>query len=933
MAGFGGAVKLTGEAEYRAALAKINQQLREVGSEMKVVSSQYAKNDTSQEALSAQTEVLNKKLEQQKAKLSALQGQERAMNAQYTASATAHQKLTATLEAERNKLSQIEAAQGKGSAAYQAQAKVVAQLSADVDKSTAAMNSNEIAMSKMRTQVNAAQADINKTDAEIRKLSPDMSEAGDNAESLGKNVQDSGEKAEKAGDGFTVFKGVVANLATSAIQSAVAGVQKLGSALVDIGKQSVEAYSTFEQASGGIQTLFGTGGDTLEEYAQRVGLSVDQAKAKYDELDAANATVMQNAWNAWQTAGMSANDYMETVTGFSASLVQSLGGDTKKAADYANRAVVDMSDNANKMGTSMQDIQNAYQGFAKQNYTMLDNLKLGYGGTQAEMQRLIKDASQMTDVQNELGVTVDASSMSFGNIVNAISVMQTHLNIAGTTAKEASTTVEGSVNGMKAAWANLLTNMSIGDGLGDSMNQFVDSVKTVVSNVLPVVEEAITGIGDLAYGFVTDVLPDILADIPDMVSGLSSTLMDTVNALVTAVFTALPSMMDTLGQIVPDIAQMIIQNLPMLVTVALQLVESLAEGIAQALPTLIGMLPTLITQTITALIEQMPLILQAGMDLLIGLVNGIVAALPQLVAMLPTIITSMVTGLVSNISMLVDTGLQLLTALINGLITCIPQLVAMLPTIIDTMVTTLLDNLPLIIEGGFQLLIGLINGLISAIPQLVAMLPQIITTIVTVLVKNLPKILKMGGVILKELIKGIGNVMGDLGSKMGDVGKTILDKIKEVPDKMGDIGRNIIEGLWKGLEKAKDWLKDKIASVANWIPGWIKDKLGIHSPSRVMRDQVGVFIAEGIGVGFEDEMSRVKAQMLDAMPSPDAFAQSYDFGDISGADSSGYRAGGYMSQTNIVDAITEALKGVKVVLDDEVAGRFVTKTVTAAIYR
>ena len=225
------------------------------------------------------------------------------------------------------------------------------------------------------------------------------------------------------------------------------GISKLGS----LGKSGLSIVS---KAMTGAIAAVGTGAAAIIKSSLGVVANMEQQVGGVETLfkDSAN-TVIANANKAYKTAGMSANNYMETVTSFSASLLQSLGGDTAKAASYADRAIVDMSDNANKMGTNMRDIQNAYQGFAKQNYTMLDNLKLGYGGTQEEMKRLISDASKMTDVQKELGVTVDASSLSFGNIVNAISVVQKQMGITGTTSKEAATTIEGSVNSAKYAYA------------------------------------------------------------------------------------------------------------------------------------------------------------------------------------------------------------------------------------------------------------------------------------------------------------------------------------------------------------------------------------------------------------------------------------------------------------------------------------------------
>ena len=248
----------------------------------------------------------------------------------------------------------------------------------------------------------------------------------------------------------------------SDIKKAVSAIKKIGMAagagFAALATASVKGYGDYEQLVGGVETLFKDSSGTVVHYAN----------------------------DAYKTAGLSANNYMETITGFSASLLQGLGGDTKKAAEVGNRAVIDMSDNANKMGTDMESIQNAYQGFAKQNYTMLDNLKLGYGGTQEEMKRLIQDAAKAKDMQKELGVSVDASSMSFANIINAISVVQKKLDITGTTAKEASTTIQGSVNSMKAAWSNFLTGMADPDqDFGQLVDNLVDSIVTVAQNLIP----------------------------------------------------------------------------------------------------------------------------------------------------------------------------------------------------------------------------------------------------------------------------------------------------------------------------------------------------------------------------------------------------------------------------------------------------------------
>lgn len=852
MTSFGGAVKLTGEQSYRQALTRISQDLREVGSQMKVVSSQYEKSDTSQAALTARTEALNGKLAVQKEKLSVLNAQYRAMSAQYTANNTKHKELVASYDAEKQKLAQIEASLGKSSPEYQAQAKVVANLASDVDKSSAAINSNEIAMSRMRTQMNNAQADVNKTDAEIRGLSPDMDRAGKAAGELGEEAAESGRRAQGASGGYTVFKNVLANLATAGIQSAMSGLRRLGSAVVDVGKQAIEAYSQNEQLVGGVQTLFKDSAGIVQDYAN----------------------------SAYKAAGMSANEYMDTVTGFSASLIQSLGGDTRAAAELGNTAVQDMSDNANKMGTDIGSIQQTYQSLARGNYAMLDNLKLGYGGTKSEMERLMSDAEKLTGEHYTVG--------DFGDTVKAIHAVQDQMGITGTTAREASTTIEGSLNAMKSSWQNLLAGMSdSGANMDGLINDLVGSVNTFAANIMPRIAPLVSGMVQAAVQLLpravnmvtSQLLPLVTAQIPSIVSGLSQ--------VVQAIVAALPQVMSALTAALPQVVEALLTLLPLLVDAGMQMQASFAQGIMNALPTLIAMLPTILQQMVSVVLANLPLVLQAGVQVQLALVNGIVEALPQLIQMLP--------GIVMQI------------------------------------VDVLLNNLPLLITAGVQILIALIQGITQAIPQLVAMLPQIVVKIVGTLSAHLPEILSTGLQMMVQLAAGIGRGVGNAVSGARNVVSAVVGAIGQAPGMIAGVGANIVRGLWQGLQNSVGWLREKVRGWVNGIMSDIKSFFGIHSPSRLMRDEVGKYLAMGIGVGFEDEMSSVSKRMQDAMPSTDAFAQSYDFGTVSAARqaSDGY---GYGSQSNLIDALVGALQGVRVVLDDEVAGRFVKKTVTAAIY-
>lgn len=348
-------------------------------------------------------------------------------------------------------------------------------------KKKAADTYEELGRPISQSQYDALQREIAATEQQLRTLENTADDAGDAVEEIGKQG--------------SIFKDVfMADIAAKSVEAFAAAMKKGAEAAASLVKSSIAAYAAYEQLIGGVETLFGDSSDEIEKYARE----------------------------AYKTAGLSANEYMETVTSFSASLLQSLGGDTEAAAKVSDRAITDMADNANKMGTAMESIQNAYQGFAKQNYTMLDNLKLGYGGTKEEMERLIADAAKLTDVQKELGITVDANDMSFANIVNAISVTQKQMGIMGTTSKEASSTIEGSTNSMKAAWSNLLTGMADDEaGMEQLMDDFVESVITVGDNVIPRIETTIDGITAFidksASALIPKVVDTLIDHLPDMI--------------------------------------------------------------------------------------------------------------------------------------------------------------------------------------------------------------------------------------------------------------------------------------------------------------------------------------------------------------------------------------------------------------------------------
>lgn len=655
-------------------------------------------------------------------------------------------------------------------------------------------------------------------------------------------------------------------VAGAVVKGTAVAVTASSTAIAGLTVQATKSYAKYEQLVGGVDTLFKDASQKVQEYASQ----------------------------AYKTAQISGNQYMEQVTGFSASLLQSLGGDTQKAADYANRAVIDMSDNANKMGTSIESIQWAYQGFAKQNYTMLDNLKLGYGGTKEEMKRLITDASKMTEIQKELNVTVKDGDLSFGNIVNAISVMQKSLGIAGTSAKEAATTIEGSVNMMKASWDNLVTGLGSDDAnLQELINQFVESVDTVGDNIFPRIEIILNGVGTL----IETMLPKIVERIPKIVIGILPKLIvagvNMVGAIIQGFATAIPelantilkgfdnsslSLAGTVSQFIQKIASALDDAIPQLFkfgqslsgnigTIVSQVISGLKAGFENSSTLLMTSGFTLINNLIGGILSGIPQLLALGLTLLNSLAAGFVNSIPTVLPQLLQIIQDFATSLANSAPTLIQKGFELLSNLVKGITNAIPILIAYVPTIITTFANIINDNFPTILAKGFEIIVQLIAGLIKAIPTLIANIPQIIKAIVSVFIAY--NWLNLGA----NLIKGIGNGIKSMASNVGGHAKNILKSITNVFNNgikgITDIGKNMIKGLWNGISSVKDWILSKISGFCSGILSGIKGFFGIHSPSRVMKNEVGKFLSMGIVEGFmeDDPMSQIETSLLNGVKS------------------------------------------------------------------
>lgn len=578
----------------------------------------------------------------------------------------------------------------------------------------------------------------------VKNMNESMKDATNSASKMSSVMKGIGSSAIKVGKGLAVA-GAAAATAVTALVS-----------------KSVGAFADYEQLTGGVETLFGAGGRSVEEYAQSVGKSVSDIQGKYDSLMSAQNVVLENANKAYMTAGMSANEYMDTVTGFSASLISSLGGDTSKAADYANSALVDMSDNANKMGTDMESIKNAYQGFAKQNYTMLDNLKLGYGGTQEEMKRLLSDAEKLT------GQRYDISS--FADITQAIHAIQTQMDITGTTAKEASTTISGSWGSLKAAFQNVLVGLTTGGDMFDqSLDALINTAVTFGQNIIPAIKGALSGVGYLIEGLA----PVIGETIPPLINDLAPTLANS----------------------------------------AVSLISSLVNGLTQNATQFSECLSNMIIVAVAGISTVVPQLLDAASKIVSNLMQGLTNSMPQIVNGAVTLVEGLVNGLVNNIPLLIMGAVQLVASLANGLIANLPRIIDAGVNLITGIVSASYSMMPQIIQNGMQLVVNLAVGLVRAIPQLIAALPRITGAIV----KGFKSVnwFDLGLQLIKSIWEGIKSIGSEMWNGVkektselwGGVKNVVSEKLNNIKSAYDAHGGGLKGATFAAIEGVKEYYR------------------------------------------------------------------------------------------------------------------------------
>lgn len=468
-----------------------------------------------------------------------------------------------------------------------------------------------------------------------------------------KGIKDTANTAKEESSKIEKAVNKTGEIASKVGKAAIIGATAAATAIGTITKFAIQHYAEYEQLAGGVETLFGAQGLSLKKYAQSIGQTVEQARGKYDQLIQAQTEVMNNAKVAYKTAGMSANDYMNTITSFAAALKQSTANETE-AAKVANQTVIDMADNANKMGTNMEDIQNAYQGFSKQNYTMLDNLKLGYGGTKSEMERLLQNAEKLT------GIHYDINNLS--DVYNAIHEIQKNLGITGTTAKEAMKTIDGAMKMTKASWDNLLTGLADPkQAVGPLISEFAKSLGILAKNVTPKIKEvfdalpnALIQITPQLMNMIIDLAPSLILAAINLVAGLVGALP----GVIAPIFSQLSSLIGS--GMIDKIGQSISSNMPTLISKGLDMLLQFSQAVLTYLPVLVGM----------------------GMKLIFYLVQGLMSALPTLISKVPTIIANLADAFSNSAQTIFAWGVKIIAEIIKGLVMSIPSLIANIPKII-----------------------------------------------------------------------------------------------------------------------------------------------------------------------------------------------------------------------------------------------------------
>lgn len=736
------------------------------------------------------------------------------------------------------------------------------------------------------------------------------------------------------------------------LKNAVAGGIKvigaaIGTATVAVGalgKSAVESYANYEQLAGGVEKLYGTAADKLKEYADQ----------------------------AYMTAGMSANQYMETATSFSAALINSLGGDVDKAADMTDVAMKAISDNVNVFGSDFESVQMAFQGFAKQNYTMLDNLKLGYGGTKSEMERLIADANEYRE---SIGETADLSIDSFADVIQAIQSVQEAQNIAGTTNKEAMKTIEGSATATKAAWENVITAIGRGEGLEDALNGLTTAIfgegegEGLLNQIIPRIQTVMEGIGTFvqtAAPFITDKLPELIENIvpPILEAGVTLAgalgqglldnlpmLLDVGLQIVTqiggAIMDAAPGLMDGAVQLITILGTFLVQNIPKIGDAITKLIVQMSDMLSKNADGVVNGAIEIITVIATTLIQNLPVILEAVLKLAIAIGEAVVDNAPQIVASLLTVLGQLLQALITWIPTFVNEvnafQAEILLKLINYGVEInskvqetLSKLISLAAEKLENLFNTAVEWLTKIKDDMGTKASEAVDAFIKFISELPGKAWQILSDVMTKVESFGSDLWNKAKEIAKNFFDAIVDGVAELPDKMAKLGEDMLDAISDLPDKFLTVGKNIVGGIKQGISDAwddlKSWFKEKLGSLF----GDAQDEIDAHSPSRKFM-KIGRWIDQGIEKGLQDEAINVDRTMKEVtgLLNADGVTPNVSFvgnpADFTTAQVQRIEEPDDTLYDNLADAFVKALDryGLTVQIDNRELGRVVRREVLA----
>lgn len=925
---FGGAIKLTGESEYRQAISSIISDLNSLSATLKSQTQAYRNANAGMGDAKKEYDALGAALKDAGSEYNNLRSKIATLNVALQAQKTIHAMLSSEFNKAVKDLALIASTSGTASEAYAEQEKKVQSLASELAESNKEMDDAKRAQSALKTAMKDTEGAL--TDAEKA-----YDGVGDGAKDAGKEAETAGKKAKDSASGkggWSILKQVLADLATSAIKNVISGLGKIGGAVVDVTKKfaGMVIQGGFDRAMNIEQAQF-----------KLQGLGHD-AEAVQGIMDSALASVKGTAYGLDEAVNIAASAVAAGVqSGDELTRTLSLIAD---ASAISGDGLQEIGDLFNKVAAAGKMSANEINSFTTRGIPIMQLLSDTMGVTTGEVKALVKEGKVgFAELQNAIEKGMGGAALTMGDTFNgSISNVRAAMSRMGETIVGGATqyltpamgevitlidaATAGTTEGVEASATNLANYLSQ-TALG-----FLNTVAPMIQNILPIITTVIQTILTTLttqlpsiLELITGVLNTILQELPTFITTIVPIVVEILTQIITLVAESMPQIVDAIVQVIPTVVQGLLSLLPTLLGAVLDIVIAIIGGIAEILPDIVQAVCDVIPQLVDALIERLPDILNAAITLLMAIVQAIPVIITNLLDELPRIIETILNGLLDALPLLLDAAVQLLMMIVDSIPIIIDKLIEVLPSIITTIITTLLDHLDEIIQGAISLLMGIIRAIPTIIQVLVVKIPEIVDTIIMALLDNLPALIQGAIQLFMGILQAIPQIIGELIKAMPKIIGAIVQGLMSGLGRIWEIGKKLIEGLWNGIKDAGKWLWDKISGFFGGIMDRIKGFFGIKSPSRLFRDEIGENLALGIGEGFSDEMKNVANEMNDSIPT--SFDTNIGLNNGSGI------AGLTGNDSRLVNAFMTALKGVEVVMDDQTMGRFVTKTVGKAVYQ